>query len=67
MVVYSLLFSVCSKMSSVNITLILFYLFILPDLNTERNAFWEKAYPELQSYCQSLGLVFEVCTEYWVI
>ncbi|KAF5909987.1 NACHT domain- and WD repeat-containing protein 1 [Clarias magur] len=31
----------------------------ISDLNTERNAFWEKAYPELQKYCQSLGLVFE--------
>ncbi|XP_053539257.1 NACHT domain- and WD repeat-containing protein 1 [Ictalurus punctatus] len=35
------------------------------DLNTERNAFWEKAYPELQSYCQSLGLVFEVVDFQW--
>ncbi|TSM94660.1 NACHT domain- and WD repeat-containing protein 1 [Bagarius yarrelli] len=31
----------------------------ISDLNTERNAFWEIAYPELQSYCHSLGLVFE--------
>lgn len=50
---------VCSKMIAVKMTP-----FFALDLNTERNAFWEKAYPELQSYCQSLGLVFEVRTEY---
>ncbi|KAL1266040.1 hypothetical protein QQF64_004067 [Cirrhinus molitorella] len=30
------------------------------DMKNERNAFWEKAYSELQTHCQSLGLVFEV-------
>uniref|UniRef100_A0A8C1RHS7 NACHT and WD repeat domain containing 1 n=1 Tax=Cyprinus carpio TaxID=7962 RepID=A0A8C1RHS7_CYPCA len=29
-------------------------------MKNERNAFWEKAYSELQAHCQSLGLVFEV-------
>ncbi|XP_060734898.1 NACHT domain- and WD repeat-containing protein 1 [Tachysurus vachellii] len=37
----------------------------ISDLNTERNAFWEKAYPELQSYCHSLGLIFEVVDFRW--
>lgn len=40
------------------------FFFYLLDLSAERNTFWEKAYPELQSYCQSLGLVFEVRIEY---
>ncbi|KAL6469272.1 hypothetical protein MHYP_G00227960 [Metynnis hypsauchen] len=31
----------------------------LSDLTSERNAFWDKAYPEIQDFCQSLGLVFE--------
>lgn len=35
----------------------------LTDMKNERNAFWEKAYSELQAHCQSLGLVFEVCAE----
>nr|XP_002663751.3 NACHT domain- and WD repeat-containing protein 1 isoform X2 [Danio rerio] len=30
------------------------------DMKNERNAFWEKTYSELQTHCQSLGLVFEV-------
>ncbi|XP_077058882.1 NACHT domain- and WD repeat-containing protein 1 [Siphateles boraxobius] len=30
------------------------------DMKNERNAFWEKAYSELQAHCQSLGLVFEL-------
>ncbi|KAI2659286.1 NACHT domain- and WD repeat-containing protein 1 [Labeo rohita] len=30
------------------------------DMKNERNAFWEKAYSELQTHCQSLGLIFEV-------
>ncbi|XP_051767516.1 NACHT domain- and WD repeat-containing protein 1-like [Ctenopharyngodon idella] len=29
-------------------------------MKNERNAFWEKAYSELQAHCQSLGLVFEL-------
>ncbi|KAM9460844.1 NACHT domain- and WD repeat-containing protein 1 [Clarias gariepinus] len=37
----------------------------ISDLNTERNAFWEKVYPELQRYCQSRGLVFEVVDFRW--
>ncbi|TRY57443.1 hypothetical protein DNTS_031430 [Danionella cerebrum] len=32
----------------------------LGDMKNERHAFWEKAYTELQTHCQSLGLVFEV-------
>ncbi|KAI5626673.1 NACHT domain- and WD repeat-containing protein 1 isoform X2 [Silurus asotus] len=35
------------------------------DFNTERNAFWEKVYPDLQSSCQSLGLVFEAVDLRW--
>lgn len=30
-------------------------------MSSERDALMEKAYPELQAFCQSLGLVFEVC------
>lgn len=32
-------------------------------MKNERNAFWEKAYSELQAHCQSLDLIFEVCAE----
>ncbi|XP_036443049.1 NACHT domain- and WD repeat-containing protein 1 [Colossoma macropomum] len=37
----------------------------LSDLTSERNAFWDKAYPEIQDFCQSLGLVFEVVDFRW--
>uniref|UniRef100_A0A4W4HRE4 NACHT domain-containing protein n=1 Tax=Electrophorus electricus TaxID=8005 RepID=A0A4W4HRE4_ELEEL len=32
---------------------------------SERNAFWDKTYSELQDYCQSLGLVLEVVDFRW--
>lgn len=32
-----------------------------PDLTSERTAFWDKAYPEIQDFCQNLGFTFEVC------
>ncbi|KAJ8374790.1 hypothetical protein SKAU_G00053700 [Synaphobranchus kaupii] len=35
------------------------------DMSRERDALLEKAYPELQSFCQSLGLVFEVVDMRW--
>ncbi|KAJ8408417.1 hypothetical protein AAFF_G00258310 [Aldrovandia affinis] len=35
------------------------------DMSREREALLEKAYPELQSFCQSLGLVFEVVDLRW--
>ncbi|XP_072516937.1 NACHT domain- and WD repeat-containing protein 1 [Salminus brasiliensis] len=35
------------------------------DLESERNAFWDKVYPEIQDFCQSLGLVFEVVDFRW--
>ncbi|XP_007240267.3 NACHT domain- and WD repeat-containing protein 1 [Astyanax mexicanus] len=35
------------------------------DLTSERNAFWDKIYPEIQDFCQSLGLVFEVVDFRW--
>ncbi|XP_015220730.2 NACHT domain- and WD repeat-containing protein 1 [Lepisosteus oculatus] len=35
------------------------------DMSSERDALLEKAYPELQVYCQSLGLVFEVVDMRW--
>uniref|UniRef100_A0A3B1K070 NACHT and WD repeat domain containing 1 n=1 Tax=Astyanax mexicanus TaxID=7994 RepID=A0A3B1K070_ASTMX len=37
----------------------------LSDLTSERNAFWDKIYPEIQDFCQSLGLVFEVVDFRW--
>ncbi|XP_028856610.1 NACHT domain- and WD repeat-containing protein 1 isoform X2 [Denticeps clupeoides] len=35
------------------------------DMNEERNALMEKSYSELQSFCQSLGLVYEVVDLRW--
>ncbi|KAA0707921.1 NACHT domain- and WD repeat-containing protein 1 [Triplophysa tibetana] len=35
------------------------------DMKSERNAFWEKAYSELQAHCQSLDLVAEVVDFRW--
>ncbi|XP_066504213.1 NACHT domain- and WD repeat-containing protein 1 [Hoplias malabaricus] len=35
------------------------------DLSSERKAFWDKAYTEIQDFCQSLGLVFEVVDFRW--
>ncbi|XP_030640015.1 NACHT domain- and WD repeat-containing protein 1 [Chanos chanos] len=35
------------------------------DMSCERNAFWEKVYPELQTHCQSMGLVLEVVDLRW--
>ncbi|XP_073731920.1 NACHT domain- and WD repeat-containing protein 1 [Misgurnus anguillicaudatus] len=35
------------------------------DMKNERTAFWEKTYSELQAYCQSLDLVFEVVDFGW--
>uniref|UniRef100_A0A3B3RHF2 NACHT and WD repeat domain containing 1 n=1 Tax=Paramormyrops kingsleyae TaxID=1676925 RepID=A0A3B3RHF2_9TELE len=34
-------------------------------MSSERDALLEKAYPELQAFCQSLGLVFEVVDLKW--
>ncbi|XP_062412384.1 NACHT domain- and WD repeat-containing protein 1 [Sardina pilchardus] len=34
-------------------------------MTAERNALWEKAFPELQSYCQTLGLTLEVVDLRW--
>uniref|UniRef100_A0A673WHM2 DUF4062 domain-containing protein n=1 Tax=Salmo trutta TaxID=8032 RepID=A0A673WHM2_SALTR len=34
-------------------------------MSSERNALLDKAYPELQTFCQSLGLVFEVVDMRW--
>lgn len=36
--------------------------FLWSDMNSERKALLEKAYPEVLSFCRSLGLVFEVRT-----
>ncbi|KAJ8278725.1 hypothetical protein COCON_G00057910 [Conger conger] len=35
------------------------------DMSRERDVLLEKAYPELQSFCQSMGLVFEVVDMRW--
>uniref|UniRef100_A0A8C8GKV8 AAA+ ATPase domain-containing protein n=1 Tax=Oncorhynchus tshawytscha TaxID=74940 RepID=A0A8C8GKV8_ONCTS len=35
------------------------------DMSSERNALLDKTYPELQAFCQSLGLVFEVVDMRW--
>ncbi|MGH0155660.1 UNVERIFIED_CONTAM: hypothetical protein FKN15_029443 [Acipenser sinensis] len=35
------------------------------DMSTERDALLDKAYPELQAFCQTLGLVFEVVDMRW--
>lgn len=35
------------------------------DMKNERNAFWEKAYSELQAHCQRLDLIFEVVDFRW--
>ncbi|XP_051531266.1 NACHT domain- and WD repeat-containing protein 1 [Myxocyprinus asiaticus] len=35
------------------------------DMKSERNAFWERAYSQLQAHCQSLALVFEVVDFRW--
>ncbi|CAB1324586.1 unnamed protein product [Coregonus sp. 'balchen'] len=35
------------------------------DMSSERNALLDKAYPELQVFCQSLGLAFEVVDMRW--
>ncbi|KAG7513905.1 NACHT domain-containing and WD repeat-containing 1 [Solea senegalensis] len=37
------------------------------DMSSERKALLEKAYPEVQSFCRSLGLVFEVVDLRWGI
>ncbi|XP_076880885.1 NACHT domain- and WD repeat-containing protein 1 [Brachyhypopomus gauderio] len=35
------------------------------DFASERNAFWDKAYSDLQDFCQNLGLVLEVVDFRW--
>ncbi|XP_035987690.1 NACHT domain- and WD repeat-containing protein 1 isoform X2 [Fundulus heteroclitus] len=37
----------------------------LTDMSSERKALLEKAYPEVQTFCRSLGLVFEVVDLSW--
>ncbi|KAM6945696.1 NACHT domain- and WD repeat-containing protein 1 [Aplochiton taeniatus] len=39
----------------------------LTDMSSERKALMDKAYPEVQAFCQSLGLVFEVVDMRWGI
>uniref|UniRef100_A0AAY5L1A4 Uncharacterized protein n=1 Tax=Esox lucius TaxID=8010 RepID=A0AAY5L1A4_ESOLU len=34
-------------------------------MTSERNILFDKAYPELQDFCRSLGLVFEVVDLRW--
>uniref|UniRef100_A0A673WII3 Uncharacterized protein n=1 Tax=Salmo trutta TaxID=8032 RepID=A0A673WII3_SALTR len=34
-------------------------------MSSERNALLDKTYPELQAFCHSLGLVFEVVDMRW--
>lgn len=34
---------------------------LLSDMSSERKALLDQAYPELLTFCRSLGLVFEVC------